>query len=582
MKRNILLFVAIVTNIFCYAQQFPFNNQPLIWLSADKAGNIINRWDDISGNQYHAFSAQGQNLPNQGWFNYNKTFVFDTASQALKIYYMPGSTENNTIFTVYYTNDTTNELGLWFLFPDTAKYCFLSTQVVKSTNSRVKYSDTTFTRAIINTSMQKWKNIHVDSLNSYMLIGGTDSLAYRGKLAEFIMFNKTLKANELKKVHTYLALKYGISLFKSDYINSSDSILWNYKENETFDKEIAGIGKDSLLNIYQKQSASQNRNNIISIAANTHAQTNELNTTEINQGDFLIWSSNNGNINQSAPDTLSLTSINNLTEKKWIMQCSGSTAGTIPTQIKFDASCIDSAGRCILLINRNADGIFDNSDTEIIYADSIGSQSDYYYSNIKWDTDSSGKDMFTFLTGRTITLLANTNTSSFNANCSAKLEVVGGASPFIFTLKPDSVPSNSDTWTSSDSVQLLYGLAKGKYTAIVTDVKGATDTAVFIITNPAAYDASGNNNLASNSFAENKLMVYPNPAHKYFNIEIQLIKKENLVLSYRDVQGRLISEKTLSGSNSYFLYEEGLKEKGIYFIEIKTNTFSKTVKLTVN
>jgi hypothetical protein len=54
------------------------------------------------------------------------------------------------------------------------------------------------------------------------------------------------------------------------------------------------------------------------------------------------------------------------------------------------------------------------------------------------------------------------------------------------------------------------------------------------------------------------------------------------VLTYRDIQGRVISEKTLSGANSYFLYEDGLKEKGSYIIEIKTNTANKTVKLVVN
>jgi hypothetical protein len=588
MKRILLLIAVLTTNTFCFAQQLQINHQPIIWLSADKAGNTNNRWDDISGSQYHAYTASGQSLPNQGWFNFNKCFVFDSSTQALRINYMPGSTENNCIFTVYHTHDTTTELGLWYLFPDTAKYCFLTTRNVKSTGTRVKYSDSTFTRAIINTSMQKWKNIHVDSLNSYMLLGGTDSLSYRGKLAEFMMFNTTLKGKELIKVHTYLAIKYGISLFESNYIGSNDSILWNYKENKTFDKEIAGIGKDTLLNIIQTQSAAQGGNNIITIAANKLALTNELNTTNINQGDFLIWSSNNGNINSIVADTLPATSINNLTEKKWIIQRSGNTAFDIPTQVIFDASQLDSVGRCLLLINRPADGVFNNAATEIYQPDSSDTQLKFYFSNIKWDTDSSGKDIFTFLTGTKLTLLASTannaNNNPASSNYSAKLDVLTGSSPFIFSVIPDSLPNNINTWTSSDSMQYLYGLATGKYTAIVTDVKGAKDTAVLEI--PTApnveYSQLINNGSASNTFTENKLLVYPNPADKYFIITIQLLQKETVVLTYRDIQGRVIFEKTLSGANSYFLYEDGLKEKGSYIIEIKTNTANKTVKLVVN
>ena len=91
MKKTLLLVLLVFTNIICYTQQLPINHQPVIWLNADKAGNTNNRWDDISGSQYHAYTATGQSLPNQGWFNYNKCFVFDSNSQALRINYMPGT-----------------------------------------------------------------------------------------------------------------------------------------------------------------------------------------------------------------------------------------------------------------------------------------------------------------------------------------------------------------------------------------------------------------------------------------------------------------------------------------------------------
>lgn len=445
----------------------------------------------------------------------------------------------------------------------------------------MKYTDTNINSPIINTSTQKWKNLRIDSLNSYLLIGGTDSLKFKGEIAEFLLFNNDLTGKDLLKIHTYLAIKYGITLYRSDYISSSDYKIWDYRKNPYYNNEIAGIGKDSLLNINQKQSTADGCCNILTITADKIALSNEYNYYNFKHGDFLIWGSNNGDINASFGVAGSL--ISNLPNKKWLIQISGKTANSTKTQVVFDAKQVENPGRCLLLINRKADEVFDNATTEVYQPDSIDANSKHYYNNIKWDTDSSGSDIFTFLTGKRLTLLAKTTLNQDNtaALCSTKLEVNGGKPPFIFSLIADNIQSSStNIWTTADTVSYLYGLAKGNYIATVTDIKGETDTTFFEINNTLTLDATINYGTNNFIFSENKISVFPNPTNSYFYIDIKFVQKEKVEMTYRDIQGKLIKQRILDGSNSYFVSDE-FNERGIYYVEFKSNTIRRTVKLVV-
>jgi hypothetical protein len=581
LKKYFLFLFSLFLGTLCIAQNFQITQQPVIWLNANVPGNALNRWEDISGNFNHAYTDTGKVLPLQSNFNFNKSFVFDSSDKALKISYKPLINRNNTLITVYNSTEKINEIGVWHLFHDSANSCFLSSKHIKGINNIMKYTDTNINSPIINTSTQKWKNLRIDSLNSYLLIGGTDSLKFKGEIAEFLLFNNDLTGKDLLKIHTYLAIKYGITLYRSDYISSSDYKIWDYRKNPYYNNEIAGIGKDSLLNINQKQSTADGCCNILTITADKIALSNEYNYYNFKHGDFLIWGSNNGDINASFGVAGSL--ISNLPNKKWLIQISGKTANSTKTQVVFDAKQVENPGRCLLLINRKADEVFDNATTEVYQPDSIDANSKHYYNNIKWDTDSSGSDIFTFLTGKRLTLLAKTTLNQDNtaALCSTKLEVNGGKPPFIFSLIADNIQSSStNIWTTADTVSYLYGLAKGNYIATVTDIKGETDTTFFEINNTLTLDATINYGTNNFIFSENKISVFPNPTNSYFYIDIKFVQKEKVEMTYRDIQGKLIKQRILDGSNSYFVSDE-FNERGIYYVEFKSNTIRRTVKLVV-
>lgn len=84
--------------------------------------------------------------------------------------------------------------------------------------------------------------------------------AFNGYLHEFIFFNRDLTNLEMSKVHTYLAIKYGITLNNQlggnngDYTATDGSVIWDADDNANYHNDVIGIGRDDVEGLYQKQS----------------------------------------------------------------------------------------------------------------------------------------------------------------------------------------------------------------------------------------------------------------------------------------------------------------------------------------
>jgi hypothetical protein len=78
-----------------------------------------------------------------------------------------------------------------------------------------------------------------------------------GLVAEFIVYETILKEKQIAKIESYLAIKYGITL-ERNYVNSQGQTIWNRKTENVYSNNIAGIGRDDLSTLYQKQGTSCN------------------------------------------------------------------------------------------------------------------------------------------------------------------------------------------------------------------------------------------------------------------------------------------------------------------------------------
>lgn len=119
-----------------------------------------------------------------------------------------------------------------------------------------------------------------------------------GEIPELIFYNRVLTANERQRVESYLAVKYGVTLDQTaptNYLTADSTVVWDAATNTIYNNDITGIGRDDVSALNQKQSASVNAGNLLTIGHVTIAVDNQSNPNNFPADkDFLIWGHNAG------------------------------------------------------------------------------------------------------------------------------------------------------------------------------------------------------------------------------------------------------------------------------------------------
>ena len=338
---------------------------------------------------------------------------------------MPGNIEDlrrATIFTVYRDPGSDQDRPVWQMnggFGD----LLLSTRQVSSKSGKMSMvfekteagaSKPKKTGAIISTYLRRQgpKSAENAENKTVAIQFGNPAFShlagqFSGLIAEFIVYETILKEKEIARIETYLALKYGVTLEKN-YLNSLGETIWNRENEKLYSNNIAGIGRDDHSALYQKQATSSSTSDQLIIGINKIAASNAKNPGQLNNRDYLIWGDN------AQPFTLNRDAdpgVNDilLSEKKWLMRSSGKAANTISTELKIDTRTLLSEHfpkeYFCLAIDRSGSGDFVPENCSYIMPDSISDEGIASFSGVLWDTDRSGKDVFSF--GMKFGLLAN-------------------------------------------------------------------------------------------------------------------------------------------------------------------------------
>jgi hypothetical protein len=130
---------------------------------------------------------------------------------------------------------------------------------------------------------------------------GDNSTVFNGRITEVIIFCDVLSSTDRKKVETYLAIKYGITLYNApvgtgDYVASDGQTIWDATTNSTFHNNVAGIFRDDKSLLNQKQSQSSNDDAIVTIGLDDQNSPDGLEASNTsNDGTFsanlssLVW-----------------------------------------------------------------------------------------------------------------------------------------------------------------------------------------------------------------------------------------------------------------------------------------------------
>ncbi|UPQ77452.1 beta strand repeat-containing protein [Chryseobacterium nepalense] len=158
-------------------------------------------------------------------------------------------------------------------------------------------SATTSFQSLNSGSVVSFTEANSDGGYGFFDIGDTgDFSPLNGNIGEVIAYDDPISTQDRLRVHSYLAIKYGITLNQStatNYVSSSNNIIWDASANSTYNKNIAGIGRDGASALMQKQSQSANTGNQIIMGLASIAATNTANTGSFAvDNQFLVWGDN--------------------------------------------------------------------------------------------------------------------------------------------------------------------------------------------------------------------------------------------------------------------------------------------------
>jgi hypothetical protein len=118
---------------------------------------------------------------------------------------------------------------------------------------------------------------------------------YCGTIQEIIMLSKQgneyMPMTDVQKIHTYLAVKYGLTL-QHNYVSSTGATTWNYSGNSGYNSNIFGIARDDASGLYQKQSQSVDISKLKIFVGSHVDDLNKDNKGTIPDGQYIMLGDN--------------------------------------------------------------------------------------------------------------------------------------------------------------------------------------------------------------------------------------------------------------------------------------------------
>jgi len=609
----------------------------------------LSLWEDQSGNGNDATANHSKTLNRNSLINFNATVLFEGEDYKLNIPLNLSNTSQLTVVTVYNTKGAMDERAIWSAIINPNQDVFLTTQKLSSPQGIAKYSEGNINLPVVNTSSQYWgkagEGVDGASITLGALITDTSSIAsFSGDIAEFIVFDHLIGNAESQVLQSYLSLKYGTTFQLSDYITSAGTVIWDYQNNPDFSYAIAGLGRDDGFSLYQKQSSNVEEA-LLTIGINGISKTNDDNQSVLKDKNFLAWGMNAEDPTPELSEEEIYPYKYPVMNRKWQMQVTGNDIIKLPTSMQFDINDIrGESASCYLVIDRTGSGDFVSEAIEYIEPDSINNDGIAYFSNLVWDADKSGTDIFTLSFGMDNGVSCAHPICHNDATGTVNMQIMGGGAPYSYTLVNDSI-SYSKEWTAESRFQNIEDLVPGTYKLKVTDNGGNIATNTITINNPDDFttgldstyslkmgehlklDGGMNVSELQTSFVwesdngffstsskvsisqpgeytltlinENgcqateaihinplnnilfNYKLYPNPSRGDYSLDIALAETSSITVSIYNMQGAMVSRETRSGAAQYS-FRGYIEESGLYFVEVETSFGKETFKLVVS
>ena len=530
MRKKDYLIISLIIGLVATAQSQV--QHPAAWLRADSAVLNAPSWSDVSGNGLNAVPSSGSMPDSFSRMNFNKCFEVDGGAFTLPLGI--NDSRQSDVIVVYETYDTANENALWQVQLDTAKRIGQTTQRILNDNGQITYDTANRLRPVINYLAQSWRTPEVCAPT--LTLCSADSLPLYGRIAEAMYFDRRISDTAVIQWISYLAVKYGITLAQTDYLDSRRNVIWDCTHYPDYCTSIAGLGRDDSVGLCQKQTYFADGKMIIVIAEPPYYDgsaltgNNEDNPAFVADGDFILFGMDGvlpavSEIYTQSGETYGVIG-------RSMAQVTGG-AHTYSTFILLDTAVVQDGIAPVLLIDRGGTGDFPAGETEQILCAGTDGEGHYIYNNVRWDTDRSGRDFFCFAVTMPDTM---------------------------GTPKALAVNAGGENGTTQDNAAN----------------NGREDAALRFTANP---DNGTDLKNAATSTPQYRLL--PNPNHGNFTVEIAYPDAQDVTVSVYDSDGRLLLVMNGKGQRSY-RFENSVPTAGHYLIDITSPSEHKTLKMVVN
>ena len=106
-------------------------------------------------------------------------------------------------------------------------------------------------KPVVNYLSQSWRTPEVCA--PALTLCTADSLPLYGRIAEAMYFDHRISDTAVIQWISYLAVKYGVTLAQTDYLDSRRNVIWDYTHYPDYSTTIAGLGRDDSVGLNQKQ-----------------------------------------------------------------------------------------------------------------------------------------------------------------------------------------------------------------------------------------------------------------------------------------------------------------------------------------
>jgi hypothetical protein len=227
----------------------------------------------------------------------------------------------------------------------------------------LKYSDNMTLSEITTTEIQE-SSTHGES-SGPLTIGRqaknysyTDR-AFDGNMAEIIVYDDTLSANDIAKVESYLAIKYGITK-NGNYVNHAGEVLWDATSNSDYHNNVVGIGRDDYSGLMQKQSRSIASDSFITIGLGDIDTVNTANTGTFGCDQSFLLAGHKGTDNTFAVDAIG-GEFQKKINKEWKIEKIRSV-GTVEVGVDTTGIGLNGCEHLYMVVDTNNSGDFTTAD----------------------------------------------------------------------------------------------------------------------------------------------------------------------------------------------------------------------------